>query len=216
MGTMMPAADHIREVPSDWDTDTHATEPANNDTTIRSVVKKSNFDELFCFNVRCLLTVCDIGIARIFVIWLINLKITIMLDHIRVASSELDKKIHHVLCTTDRSELVSGHAKNFKTDSVTTSQLLKLNGTIPGMIRNNREVLKQHVVATENSFTAGNYADCNFNHLYPVLVGNTVRTYNTKLFASLPQQNKYMVKQRVRDASGATKIKLVLQSSNER
>ena len=189
----------IRIVPSDWDTDTHATEPANSDTTTKSsdpmhhnsltVVKKSNFDQLFCFNAGCLLTICAIGMARTFVIWLINLKITIMLDHdhIRVSPSESDKKAHCVLCTTDRS-----------------------------MIRNNRdsEVPKPHVV--ENSFTAGNYAGCYFEPSYAVSVGNTVRTYNTKLYASLPQQNKYMVKQRVQDPSRATKIKLVLQSSNER
>ena len=71
--------------------------------------------------------------------------------------------------------------------------------------------------ALENSsiVTSGSHG-CYLKSSYPVLVGNTVRTYNTKLYASLPQQNKYMVKQRVQDASGATKIKLVLLSSNER
>ena len=56
--------------------------------------------------------------------------------------------------------------------------------------------------------------------LYAVLVGNTViaSDYDTKLYASLPVQDKYMVKQRVRDSSGPIlrRITLVLKSSNDR
>lgn len=51
---------------------------------------------------------------------------------------------------------------------------------------------------------------------YAVLVGNTVRTINTKLYASLPMQDKFMVKQREQNLYGVTKVKLVLKSSHER
>ena len=59
-------------------------------------------------------------------------------------------------------------------------------------------------------------ADCYKKLTYAVLVGDTVRTCNTKLYASLPLQDKYMVKQRVQYPSGVTRIKLVLKSSHER
>ena len=102
---------------------------------------------------------------------------------------------------------------NFKTGSMNAGHDQALKGTVPVMTRDNMEVPKPHTV--ENSFTpTASYADCYLKPSYPVLVGNTVRTYNTKLFASLPQQNKYMVKHRVQDASGASKIKLILKSSN--
>ena len=51
---------------------------------------------------------------------------------------------------------------------------------------------------------------------YVVLVGSTVRRVNTKLYSSLPVQNKFMVKQREQNLFGVTKVKLVLKSSNER
>ena len=51
---------------------------------------------------------------------------------------------------------------------------------------------------------------------YVVLVGDTVRKCNTKLYSSLPLRNKFMVKQRVQDSTGATRIKLVLKSGHER
>ena len=58
--------------------------------------------------------------------------------------------------------------------------------------------------------------DSSLNPSYAVLVGNTVRAYSRELYASLPLQDKYMVKQRVQYASGVTRIKLVLKSGNER
>ena len=104
---------------------------------------------------------------------------------------------------------------NFKTASVnTTSQTSK--GIIPVMTRDNTDVSKPHAVENSLAATAFNYPGCYLKPSYPVLVGNTVKTYDTKLFASLPQQGKYMVKQRVRDSSGATRVKLALKSSNER
>ena len=48
---------------------------------------------------------------------------------------------------------------------------------------------------------------------YAVVVGNCVKVYDTKLYASLPIHNKYMVKERVHNATGNTKIKLTLKSS---
>ena len=47
---------------------------------------------------------------------------------------------------------------------------------------------------------------------YAVLVGNTVKVYSTNMFASLPDHGKFMVKERQRDASGSTKVKLALKS----
>ena len=49
---------------------------------------------------------------------------------------------------------------------------------------------------------------------YPVLIGNDVVVYDTKLFASLPLHDKYMVKDRVQGASGV-RAKLILKSSAE-
>lgn len=46
--------------------------------------------------------------------------------------------------------------------------------------------------------------------VYPVLVGDSVKVCNTKLYASLPQNDKYMVKEAVPDS---TRFKLVLKSS---
>ena len=51
---------------------------------------------------------------------------------------------------------------------------------------------------------------------YVVLVGLSIRTVNTKLCASLPVYNKFMVKQREQNLFGVTKVKLVLKSSHER
>ena len=51
---------------------------------------------------------------------------------------------------------------------------------------------------------------------YAVLVGNSVRPVNTKLYASLPLRNKFLVKQQERNVYGSTIVKLVLKSSHER
>ena len=48
---------------------------------------------------------------------------------------------------------------------------------------------------------------------YAVLIGDTVKVCNTKLYASLPQQNKYLVKERSKDHH---RVKLVLKSSSRR
>ena len=69
---------------------------------------------------------------------------------------------------------------------------------------------------TGNSYTVTPCSDGYKKPSYVVLVGDTVRRCNTKLCASLPLQNKFMVKQRVQDSTGATRIKLVLKSSHER
>lgn len=50
--------------------------------------------------------------------------------------------------------------------------------------------------------------------VYPVLVGNSVKVCSTNLFASLPQHDKFLVKERLRDpVAGFTRAKLVLKSS---
>ena len=51
---------------------------------------------------------------------------------------------------------------------------------------------------------------------YAVLIGDTVRVCNTKLYASLPLCNKCMVKERVKDSSGATRVKLKLKTFDSR
>jgi len=48
---------------------------------------------------------------------------------------------------------------------------------------------------------------------YPVLVGNVVRVYSTELFASLPNHDKVMVKERQKDSTGNVRVKLALKSS---
>ena len=58
--------------------------------------------------------------------------------------------------------------------------------------------------------------DSGYNKLtYPVLVGNTVKVYGTRIFAALPSQSKFMVKERQKDASGVTRVKLALKNSND-
>ena len=51
---------------------------------------------------------------------------------------------------------------------------------------------------------------------YTVLIGNSVRPVNAKLYASLPLQNKFMVKQQEQNVYGSTVVRLVLKSSHER
>jgi len=51
---------------------------------------------------------------------------------------------------------------------------------------------------------------------YAVLVGRIVTVYDTKRFASLPNCSKFMVKERIKDSSGATKVKLALKSCEEK
>ena len=108
-------------------------------------------------------------------------------------------------CSTDSTAL---HSKS-------VDERQRVNGTIPSPIRDNgiiKPTPKLHTHGIGNSHAETS----NLKPSYAVLVGNSVRTYNTKLYASLPLQDKYMIKQRVQDASGATRIKLVLKSSNER
>ena len=122
--------------------------------------------------------------------------------------------------TLAKSSIPSCGTSNSKTTtmySMSTSQTLK--GTPPLVTGDSS--MKMSVKSTlqetaENSLTVSAYNECYKKLTYAVLVGNTVRTCNTKLYASLPLQNKYMVKQRVQDSSGATKIRLVLKSSYER
>ena len=58
--------------------------------------------------------------------------------------------------------------------------------------------------------------ECYKKATYTVLIGNTVRVCNTKLYASLPLCNKCMVKERVKDSSGTTRVKLKLMTFDSR
>lgn len=49
---------------------------------------------------------------------------------------------------------------------------------------------------------------------YTVLIGDTVRVCSTKLYATLPLHNKCMVKERIKDALGNTRVKLSLRTFN--
>ena len=52
---------------------------------------------------------------------------------------------------------------------------------------------------------------------YAVLIGNSVKVYSTGTYASLPHSNKFLVKERHRDTSGITRVRLTLKSTeNER
>ena len=49
--------------------------------------------------------------------------------------------------------------------------------------------------------------------VYPVLVGNSVKVFPTNMFASLPQHDKFLVKERLHDPTvGFSRAKLVLKS----
>ena len=58
--------------------------------------------------------------------------------------------------------------------------------------------------------------DCYRKTSYAVLIGNTVRVYDTKMYAALPLHNKCMVKERVKDASGNTRVKMSLKTLQSR
>ena len=58
--------------------------------------------------------------------------------------------------------------------------------------------------------------DCYRKTSYAVLIGNTVRVYDTKMYASLPLHNKCMVKERIKDASGNTRVKMSLKTLKSR
>ena len=51
---------------------------------------------------------------------------------------------------------------------------------------------------------------------YAVLIGNSVKVYSTNVFATLPCNNKFLVKERHQDLSGVTRVKLTLQSTAEK
>ena len=83
-------------------------------------------------------------------------------------------------------------------------------------IKNHQLSLNQGHTKYLHDSNVNAYSECYKKLTYAVLVGNTVRTCNTKLYASLPLQNKYMVKQRAQDSYGATRIRLVLKLNHER
>ena len=59
-------------------------------------------------------------------------------------------------------------------------------------------------------------ADAYRKTTYAVLIGDTVRVCNTKVYASLPLCNKCMVKERIKDAFGNTRVKMSLKVLHSR
>ena len=64
----------------------------------------------------------------------------------------------------------------------------------------------------ETTFVAPSKPQYYSKATYIVLIGDNVKVVNTKLYASLPVRDKYMVKERI---PGTNKVKLVLKSSDE-
>ena len=50
---------------------------------------------------------------------------------------------------------------------------------------------------------------------YAVLIGDSVKVYSTNIFAALPSNNKFLVKERHQDLSGVTRVKLTLKSTEK-
>ena len=50
---------------------------------------------------------------------------------------------------------------------------------------------------------------------YAVLIGDNVKVYSTSVFAALPRNNKFLVKERHQDLSGVTRVKLTLKSTEK-
>ena len=119
-----------------------------------------------------------------------------------------------------KSSISSCNTANSKTASMYslgTSQTLKRTTALnTGESIMQMQIKPKPQETDENSYTPTTCSGCYKKSTYVVLVGDRLRTCNTKLYASLPLQNKYMVKQRVQDSTGATKIKLVLKSTHER
>ena len=134
-----------------------------------------------------------------------------------VGANNCHSSSNQILAKNSISNSGTANSKTTTMYSMSTGQTLKRS---PPLITGD-SIMKMSVKSTpqetaENSLKISAYNECYKKLTYAVLVGNTVRTCNTKLYASLPLQNKYMVKQRVQDSSGATRIRLVLKSSHER
>ena len=51
---------------------------------------------------------------------------------------------------------------------------------------------------------------------YAVLIGDSVKVCSTHNFAALPNHNKFLVKERIQDLSGVTRVKLTLKSAEKK
>ncbi len=71
-------------------------------------------------------------------------------------------------------------------------------------------------VSTSITSVAVEETEIGHKQSYAVLIGQSVRTVNIKLYSSLPVRNKFMVKQREQNLFGRTIIKLGLKSNDER
>ena len=107
------------------------------------------------------------------------------------------------------NDLSSNHNFNGNNDDVIESTRY---------VKTNLATIASHVLCNNANVTtvAVEESKVGQRQSYVVLVGSSVRTVNTKLYASLPVYNKFMVKQREQNLFGVTKVKLVLKSSHER
>ena len=74
------------------------------------------------------------------------------------------------------------------------------------------QVVKHETVIKPDKKDERKAADSYRKTTYAVLIGNTVRIYDTRMYASLPLYNKCMVKERIKDASGNTRVKMSLKT----
>ena len=95
---------------------------------------------------------------------------------------------HNIQTPLDCNQVLATGIDQRKSDHV---QAKKHDKTIKGNEKDERKAVEYYKKET-----------------YAVLIGDTVRVYNTKLYASLPMCNKFMVKERVKDSSGMARVKL--------
>ena len=86
----------------------------------------------------------------------------------------------------------------------------------PNQWKPHLQVTKQEKVIKPDKKNERKVADCYSKATYAVLIGNSVRIYDTKMYASLPLHNKCMVKERIKDASGNTRVKMSLKTLQSR
>ena len=86
----------------------------------------------------------------------------------------------------------------------------------PNQQKPHLQVAKHEKVIKPDKKDERKVIDCYRKTSYAVLIGNTVRVYDTKMYASLPLHNKCMVKERVKDASGNTRVKMSLKTLQSR
>ena len=86
----------------------------------------------------------------------------------------------------------------------------------PNQQKPHLQIAKHEKVIKPDKKEERKVVDCYRKTSYAVLIGNTVRVYDTKMYAALPLHNKCMVKERVKDASGNTRVKMSLKTLQSR